>query len=184
MVLTFNYDINYWDKMIKQNSHTARDINKIRWNFIKPTKARLILDYGSGPGWFRALKPDTEKMTEVDTYDLNPWPQTGINHTKYDLITFWDVIEHFSDMEEVFRTIERVGADYVAITTPVMGPDTVLEVWKHYKPGEHFLYFTEEELIKLFEDHGYKKIRSGYPECAIREDIFSILFKAPKDSVH
>jgi len=170
----FEYNLNYWDKMIRQNSPTAKEINKIRWNFIKPVKPKSVLDYGSGCGFFRAFRP---VGIECDTFDINNYPQSGINKEKYDLVCFWDVIEHFKDLNEIFTVLEKVKAFNIAFTVPALQIDTVLELWKHYKPGEHFHYFSDDKWDNLFLEHGYKKIRSGYPECPPRSDIYSAIFK-------
>jgi len=172
--MPFEYNIDYWDKMIRQNSPTAKQISKVRWNFVRPAKAKRVLDFGSGPGFFRAFRP---VGIEVDTFDINPYPQTGILHEVYDLITFWDVMEHFEDLEEFFKKIDASGAKYVALTIPVMKEGLDLMSWKHYKPGEHFHYFSEEELIKVFKDKNFRVVRSGFPECPPREDILSVLLK-------
>lgn len=169
------YDIHYWDKMLRQNSSTAESINKIRWNFVKQAKAKTVLDYGSGPGWFRAFRPEGVK---VDTYDIAPWPQTGRTRKRYDLITFWDVLEHMKDVKDFLRRIIRsLKPKYIGITCPCLQKDTDLKKWKHYKPGEHFQYLTSEGWDSIFQALGFSKIASGYPECPPREDIYSALYQ-------
>ena len=97
------YDLEYFDKMLRKNSGTAKRISKIRWKFISRVDPKLVLDYGSGVGWFRAFKP--EGIT-VDTYDIGEYPQTGIQHSYYDIICFWDVLEHIYSMKEI-ESIDR-----------------------------------------------------------------------------
>ena len=161
--------------MLRQNSPTAKRINKIRWNFVKPTKAKYVLDWGSGCGWFLAFKPSN---VEVETYDINPWPQTGKTRKEYDLITFWDVLEHINNLDYFIpQMIKEVNPSFIAITCPALQSATVLEDWKHFKPGEHLYHFTEEEWDNLFRKNGFKKIRSGYPECPPRSDIYSALYR-------
>lgn len=171
----FQYDLSYWDTMIRQNSSSAKVISRIRWDFVSDVKPKVVLDYGSGPGWFRAFAP--ENILQVDTYDIAPWPQTGINYKYYDLVTFWDVLEHIPDLD-VIRSF-LVHAKAVAVAIPVLPEGKNLETWKHYKKGEHVRLFTKVSLQEFFKKFGFRLIKSGYPEvdCGIREDIFSSLFK-------
>jgi hypothetical protein len=43
------YDINYWNKMIRQNSTSAELISRIRWDFVSMVKPKIVLDYGCFP---------------------------------------------------------------------------------------------------------------------------------------
>jgi hypothetical protein len=171
------YNLNYFELMLRQNSKTAQDLCAIRWDFIKDAGAKLILDYGSGPGWFRAFRPEG---VEVDTFDIGGYPQTGINHKKYDLITLWDVLEHIPEAEDlsIWKTTKMV-----AVTVPCVPKGFTVEqlkTWKHYKPGEHLVNFTEELLDEFFSSIGFKKVKSGFPECkpnGPREDVITVLYE-------
>jgi hypothetical protein len=77
------YNLDYYEEMLRRNSKTAEKITKIRWQFISRISPKLVLDYGSGCGWFRAYRP-TE--VTVDTYDIGKYPQTGIKHDFYSSI--------------------------------------------------------------------------------------------------
>jgi hypothetical protein len=133
---------------------------------------KIVLDYGAGVGWFRAFAP---KGIEVDTYDIADWPQTGINHRQYDLITFWDVLEHIPDFAVIKPFLDR--AKYVATSLPVLPKGKDFKTWKHNKPGEHINVFTKESLEELFNGFGFEMVKNGNPESCIREDIYSVLFK-------
>lgn len=172
--MAFNYDIQYWHKMIRQNSGSAETINKIRWDFVSKIKPKTVLDFGAGPCFFSAFAPENIK---IDTYDIAPWPQTGINHNYYDLITMWDVIEHIPDLKTLEPFLKLTKA--VALTTPILPKGKDVKTWKHYKPDEHVSLFTKQSLQEYFRNFGFRLIKSGYPECdcGIRQDIFSVLFK-------
>ena len=172
------YNLDYWEKMLRQNSATAEHICKIRWDFVREIEPKLVLDYGCGPGWFRAFRPSF--VEEMDTYDIAPWPQTGIRHERYELITFWDVLEHIrylSSLDEIFAKTK-----YIATSLPIRPKNKKLVGWKHYKPGEHFHYFSRESLQGFFNSKGFKLIKEGTPEveCGIREDIGTFLFRRKK----
>lgn len=168
------YDLEYFERMLRNNSRTAEEINSIRWKFISSVKPKRVLDYGSGVGWFRAYRP---KGVEVDTYDVGEYPQTGANPEfgRYDLVTFWDSLEHIEDLGEIAPFVR--GAKYVALSLPIKPKHTKLEDWKHFKPNEHLHYFDRVTLDALFSRLGFYLIKSGSPECPPREDVFSAIYE-------
>ena len=173
------YNLDYYEKMLREYSATAQEICRKRWSFLsencepvalKQEKAK-VLDYGSGVGWFRAFRP---QWCDVWTYDIASYPQTGIELQTYDVLTMWDVLEHipdFSKVEPLFRL-----ADYVAVSLPVSKDG--LEDWKHFKPGEHLHYFREDSLRALFKKYGFGTVIMSYKvECPPRQDILTALFQ-------
>jgi len=167
-----NYDLNYFEKMLREYSGNGERIARIRWGFISEIEPRTVLDYGSGVGWFRAWRPPG---VEVDSYDIGPVPQTEIRLVMYDVSCFWDVLEHipnFEDLEPVFAL-----SRHIALTVPIKPEDTSLSEWKHFKPGEHLHYFTRESTEAFFSRYGFRLLKSSTAECPPREDVYSFLFK-------
>jgi hypothetical protein len=158
--------------MLRVYSRTAGHICKIRWDFVKEIDPKSVLDYGSGCGFFKAFAP---QGILVDTYDIMPVPITGINQDRYDLVTFWDVLEHIPDFSVIVPVLSL--CDHVAITVPVKPDDMEWKDFKHYKPLEHIHHFTDDSLISLMETFGFKLIKAATPECPPREYIHSFLFK-------
>jgi len=169
------YDINFYEKTLRQNSATAEFINFIRWDWVEQCHAKTVLDYGCGAGWFRAFR---RNGATVDSFDIMPVPQTGINHNEYDLVCFWDVIEHLPDLAIAEDLIRR--SRYTAMTIPIMPDDVELKTWKHYKPGEHLHYFTVDGIHDWMRNLNRKLIKVGQPECPPRTDVWSFLYE--KDS--
>lgn len=165
------YNLSYYEKTLRLNSKTAEKISDIRWDFVKCINPKLVLDYGSGVGWFRAFRPEG---VEVDTYDIYNVPQTGINHKKYDLITLWDVLEHIPEPEKLHIWDKT---KYVAITIPCVPGDKDIKDWKHYKPGEHLHYWNKSTINIFFLGLGFKNIKVGFPECPPRTDIITVLYE-------
>lgn len=165
------YDTDYYYRMLRMYAPTGGKIAWIRWSFIDEFKPKTVLDYGSGLGFFASMAPGD---VTVDTYDIGPYVTTGIKHEKYDMVCLWDVLEHlpdFSCLDEHLRF-----TDYVALTVPMLPDGKELLTWKHFKPGEHLHYFTNETLDSIFKIYGFTRIKSGYPECPPREDIISIVY--------
>ena len=165
------YDLDYYENMLREYSKTAEEISSVRWDWIKETNPKVVLDYGSGVSWFRAWRP---KGVEVYSYDIAKYPQTGIKLITYDVICFWDVLEHIRDFDEI-EPVLRLSRN-VALSLPLVKEEN-LAAWKHFKPGEHLHYFTEKTLNALFEKYGFMQVRIGQPECPPRKDITSVLYK-------
>lgn len=175
------YNLGYFEHLLKKDTSTAEEINKIRWEWIRALfendlkyESIHVLDFGSGVGWFRAFRPDG---IEVDTFDINPHsPQTGILRREYDIITFWDVLEHVKDLSDL--TAIMLQTKYVALSVPLLPDDCQMTDWKHYRPGEHLRYWTVEEWDRQFSNYFImERIDMGYPECPPREDIISLLYE-------
>lgn len=167
-----NYDIDYYENMLRNYSGTAEQICRIRWDWIAELQPKVVLDYGCGVGWFRAFRP---LGVEVYTYDIGDYVQTGIPLKVFDICCFFDVLEHVNDFT-VIEPILRLS-NYVITSLPLATQDEGLSKWKHFKPGEHLHYFTKYTLEALFEKYGFVIIKIGTPECPPRKDITSFLFK-------
>jgi len=171
------YGISYYEKNLRNNSSFAKKICSIRWKFIAVNSFLdfKILDFGCCVGWFRAFRP---KGISVDSYDINDVPQTGIREKEYDMVCFWDVLEHI-DWKKGDKFVEKIilSAKYVALSIPIKPRYTRLKKWKHYKPGEHLTIFTIRSLDRFFKKKGFYKIKEGWPETGIREDIYSAIYK-------
>lgn len=166
------YDMDYFYNMLRMYSPTAQQICKARWDFVAEAKAKTVLDYGSGCGFFKAFAP---KGVQVDTFDLMPVPQTGITREAYDLVTFWDVLEHVPDLTTLAPVFARTG--YVGVTVPIKPADVPWESYKHFKIGEHIHHFQEDHLKAVMKHFGFELIKSDNPECPPREMIGSFLFR-------
>jgi hypothetical protein len=167
-----DYDLAYYDNMLRNYSSSAEKICAIRWEWIKETDARKVLDYGSGVGWFRAFAP---KGVEVDTTEILSVPQTGIRHANYDVLTLWDVLEHLPSLSPIEELLKWTR--YVAISVPILPEGALWTGWKHFKPTEHLFYPTAGQLGALFGSYGFSEVKRGQPECPPRQDIWNFLYE-------
>ena len=173
-----NYDVDYYYNLLKIHSGSAKKICDVRWKFIKDNidpKDNLInaLDYGCGIGFMKAFAPDW--ITEVDTYDIMPIPQTGMRSNHYSIVLMYDVLEHIPDFTEMLPTLNKTN--YVAVTVPIKPNNLPWSKYKHFKPGEHLHYFTDDLLTHIFKVMGFRVVAKSTPECPPREYVWSYLFK-------
>ncbi len=173
---TIEYDNDYFYNMLKMYSSSAKQICAARWEFVFEALANVekpkVLDYGSGCGFFKAFAP---APIEVDTYDLMKVPQTGITRRRYDLITFWDVLEHIPNLLDMRNIFDMT--DWIGLTVPIKPADVAWKDYKHFKPGEHIHHFQEDYLCAVMEVFGFGLFKSGNPECPPRSMVGSFLFK-------
>jgi len=177
------YDSSYYYNLLKIHTHTAKQISEIRWEFLLQTLPQMkhhpvILDMGSGVGWFYAFKPDMIKT--MDTFDVMPVPQTGIRHDKYDIVTLWDVLEHIDWQNAPDKRIEHVLkiTHFTAVTIPILPIGKDYKSWKHRKPHEHLFRFKSiDAVIHFFKTRGFKCIKIDSPESPPREDVYSFIFQ-------
>lgn len=174
------YDHNYFYKMLRLYSPTAEDICERRWDFVEEalgaaTKGGdkvFVLDYGSGCGFFKAFAP---AGVECDTFDVMPVPQTGITREEYDLITFWDVLEHIPNLMDLTPIMAK--AKWVAVTVPIKPEGLAWEKYKHFKPGEHIHHFQQDYLEAVMRLFRFSLVKAGTPECPPRDMVGSFLFR-------
>jgi hypothetical protein len=172
------YDLEYFEKMLRLNSKTAEEICRIRWEWIACVKPATVLDFGSGVGWFRAHRP---QGVEVYTFDIAPYPQTGIPMKRFDVICLWDVLEHIRDFSELEAPIAL--SRHVALSLPIVEADQLYKS-KHFKPGEHLSYWTESTLESLLKKYGFNLIKKGTPECPPRQQVKSFLFGRKNNAIN
>lgn len=117
-----------------------------------------ILDIGYGNGDFLA----TSSMIINNCYgsDISDYPvpdnckKVEINtNNYYDVICFFDSLEHFDDI----NFINSLNCEYVFISVPWCHNfnDNWFIKWYHIKPNEHLWHFNDIALINFFESNGY-----------------------------
>jgi SAM-dependent methyltransferase len=177
------YDLEYYENMLREYSKTAEQICKIRWKILRQRfpKARRILDFGCGVGWFRAWRP---KGMEVHCYDIADVPQTGLDIGPYDVVCFWDVLEHLYCFD-LALSIMGMAAMGICVTVPIFtGEVSDLKKWKHYKPDEHLTQFTLESLDALVgSECSFDRAWNGPLECPPRLDIETVIYRRGKDYI-
>lgn len=182
MKASIEYGPSYFDTYVKrENSDIAKKLNAHRCSMVEK-RCKRVLDIGVGSGEFL-------KTLDIDGcgYDINPcgvkWleerkafvdPYRGIPQD-VDGITLWDTLEH---MEEPSVFLQMVERQFVFVSLPIFQNLFKVRQSKHYKRGEHLLYFSVAGLTNLFYDNGFELLEVSDGETtAGREDILSFVFR-------
>lgn len=141
---------------------------------VQPGK---LLDVGYGNGDF--IRVCREHGWDAFGNDVNPTFYPGVVRVplpsepkwpnRYKVVTFFDALEHFEDLKSV-RWVSH-HTDWIIASFPNPAPEFPFKLdWKHYRPGEHHLYFQPTSLEKIFsfDERVAKLVYYGGPEDAIR----------------
>jgi Methyltransferase domain len=137
----------------------------------KEVKPGILLDVGYGNGDF--IRVCCERGWDAFGNDVNPTEYPGVrsvslpSHTeRYDVITFFDTLEHFETLVDVRWLSHRT--DWIVVSFPTVPDDFPYNKdWKHYRPGEHHLQFQPESLVKIF---GHNEVNAALVYCGSPED--------------
>lgn len=122
-------------------------------------------------GWKELYGNELSKYAADKSKKRNLKITTGTLHSAkypsnyFDAVTFQDVIEHVKDpvgeTKEIYRILKPRGVVFI-VTPDVDGIWSKLlgQLWYHYKPGEHIMYFSQNTLGKTLKDCGFKNIET------------------------
>lgn len=189
-------DIKYYNEeyaeKFKQLSIDGKsaDLSALRLDKIKKRRAdfKSILDFGSGTGDFLGYVRKTTSA-ECTGIEINQYARdfalktfSGIDFfvslqeaqdKVFDVITLFDVIEHFENPKEILQNLVKMLAcnGLLVISTPYICAKSCkaeLEKWKHCRPAEHFTHITFDGFHELFDFLKLDLIYFGFPEDKIR----------------
>ena len=148
-----------------------------------------VLDIGAGSGAFvRAAQSWGYSAKGFDVIPktvahLRAFEAYADDPGRFDVVTFWDSLEHIDAPETVLKRIERGTLVLVAI--PIFDDLKKVRESKHYKPGEHLYYFTAPGFIDWMGLHGYRLLEQSTHETdAGRESIGAFAFRKDAPDYH
>lgn len=176
MTPTAEYDEAYFGKCRSyEDKEIARAINAGRAALVaKHYGPGPALDIGVGSGEFVRNRPLTFG------YDINPAARRWLlecgfwaeDVESFSAITMWDVVEHVPEPESYFSRIKSGARLFVSV--PIFTDLDRIRESRHYRPGEHLLYFTERGFVDWMELHGFSLLeRQTFEIDAGRDSIFS-----------
>lgn len=180
MTVTVSYDAAYFGKCRSyEDKEIAVKINAGRIAIVqKHYGDGPCLDVGVGSGEFVRKRMSTWG-TDVNPVAIRWLASHNLLADSLDgfgAYTFWDVIEHVPAPKEYFDAI-RSGA-YLFTSIPVFHDLMRVRESKHYRPGEHLYYWTDEGFIWWMDRHGFDFLeRQDFEVQAGRESIYSYAFR-------
>lgn len=159
----FDYTGGYND-YYKQIQDSTRYTSYLRLGYIVGSIGKTpesVLDIGYGTGAF--LQACESEVKFRYGHDISGWQVPSgcqfvenIFENHYDVITFFDSLEHMNDIEFV----KDLNCNYVCISVPECHyfDDEWFETWKHRKPDEHLWHFNKDSLKCFMERMGYSVI--------------------------
>lgn len=180
-----DYDKDYFDKYTSyEGTDIAIAINKSRVALTKHFCKKALLDIGVGSGEF--IK--SSKKLKIYGFDINPlgveWLKSRnlyvnpYEHLPEDIEgwTFWDSLEHFAEPQDILKLIKP--KQYAFISMPIFHNVLLVKTWKHYRPNEHFYYFTFRGIVNYMQQSGFKLLDHNDEEIiAGRQDILTFVFQ-------
>ena len=157
----------------KLNAGRVALVNK----YVSPEHG--VLDIGVGSGEFVRSRPKTWG------YDINPRAIQMLKQmdrwtnslAAFDAFTFWDVLEHVDVPEHYY--FKKMGDDCFLFTSlPIFTDLKTVRKSKHYKPNEHFYYWTEKGFVDWMAQWRFRLLeRQTFETDAGRDSILSFAFK-------
>ena len=178
--LVGQYDKKYWDRYHSYRSNAIADsLMKARADLVGSIYGNApLVDIGIGSGHFME-----KRGAQTFGYDVNPmaikwllernlwWDPYAVDP---EAISCWDSLEHISRPEALVRCVKSM----IFISIPIFAdPEHVMRS-KHYRPDEHFWYFTRDGLINWMRRYGFSLVEENRMETNLgREDIGTFVFK-------
>lgn len=175
------YNESYFEKYIGY-AHTelGKQITAARIDLVDDhIRGAPLLDIGIGCGQFILHRHPAPTFG----YDINTTAIQWLLNRKLwkdpwvvdvDNVSLWDAFEHLRRPELLLTTVRK----YVFMSIPIFdGPEHVVAS-KHFRPTEHFWYFTRAGLLTLMAGAGFRLIDENAAETVLgRDGIRSFVFR-------
>src|SRR5262245_59513311 len=176
------YDRDYFDRFANDaHSDLGKALMQARFNFVEQHYRGPLVDVGIGCGAFVELRSNRRRQTYG--YDVNPAGIEWLEQRKifvdphvvtFDAVTLWDVLEHIADFQGLLANV----LDWVFLSLPIFYSAEHALQSKHFRPNEHYWYFTRDGLIHVMALCGFELISANTMETDLgREDIGTFAFR-------
>lgn len=183
------YDLLYIDERYNKYGEKGPQMAGLRLAYLISNinkKPESILDVGYGNGDFlKICKNCIDKCygNDISGYNLPEGVKfvENILDNYYDVICFFDVLEHFQDI----NFIKDLKCTYIYISLPWCHNlnDDWFASWKHRREDEHLWHFDDKSIVNFFNEMGYDLLVKSNIEDLIRipsdenENILTCIFK-------
>ena len=170
------YDKKYVDDRYNSYGEKGMQMAYLRLGYLlggKTEDIKSILDVGYGNGDFlKACSSINTKRygNDISNYQL-PEGSTFVEDilkNEYDVVCFFDSLEHFEDI----TFVKDLKTKYLYISVPECHnfSDEWFRDWKHRREDEHLWHFNRESLINFMDECGFGWVRTSNVEDIIRNN--------------
>jgi hypothetical protein len=162
----------------------GRQLTSARVELVKRHGCESVLDVGIGCGAF------IEAFGQAQGFDVMPaavgWlKERGLFRSPYSLvsrfpgaITCWDSLEHIEQPDRLLTSVKP--GMHLFVSLPIFKDHDDIRASKHYRPGEHLTYWTDQGLRDFCAREGLALVESSQIESDLgRESIGTYVFKRP-----
>lgn len=173
------YNREYWDKYVGyartprgQNITSFRVALVRKWAGWQPQ----AVDVGIGCGQFVMamncfgydVNPVGVTWLKANHRWINPWVQPC------NVLTFWDSLEHIRNPVKLLANARR----WIFVSMPIFSGMDHVAASKHFRPDEHYWYFSEDGLIRFMRKRGFTCREVRWEETYLgRDDIGTFVFE-------
>lgn len=173
------YDDEYFTKYERYaRTSMGREITRERVSIVQGyLRNEKLIDVGIGCGAF------VEAFPGASGYDVNPraveWLRGRNGYADplvdpCDAMTFWDSLEHLPDPARFVCRARR----FVFVSLPIFESAEHVLASKHFRPDEHFWYWTDPGIRRWFDRLGFACLEASDVEVELgREGIKTYVFK-------
>lgn len=177
------YDTNYFDHYVAcALTEIGKNLNAARIALVRSVVGDgAVLDVGAGAltflkahgnCWGFDVNPISVEALDKECRLFDPYNE---DLSRFQAITFFDSFEHLS---EPWDLLNRIGMQFIIMSLPIFRDYEHAYNSKHYKPYEHYWYFTAYSLRRFMQRHGFKLVSQNDDETRLgREDIQTFVFR-------
>ena len=161
------------------NNYNFLDIGSASGAFL-----RSIKDFGFKETGYEPSKWMVEYGKKNYNINLNQGSIKEVDQTiKYDFISFWDVLEHVTDLDETLNKVKKISKKNTILILNVPNIDSIAcklmgFKWPFYL-NVHLYYFNNASIKKILKKYNFKLINS-FPHFQYLE-LGYLCFRAKKN---
>lgn len=175
------YDEGYFLKYLRyMGTSLGHSLNSFRVELVEKYWKEEVVDVGCAAGHFMVLRGlYRTKGYEVNRASLDWIFQVGAFRDPFygkppEAVTFFDSLEHIANPEPLLARVMR----YAFVSIPIFRDRAQVLESRHFRPLEHFHYFTSRGLIDWMSGQGFICEESRGDESQLgREDIMTFVFR-------
>ena len=175
IVEKMKYGLDYSTTRYDSYGELTNYMSYLRYGYLIGSIGKIpqsIVDVGYGNGSF--LNVCVNNIEQCFGYDISDYPvPAGCEKIPnldsfFDVITFFDSLEHFEDISFV----QNLKCNYICVSVPECHyfSDDWFENWKHRRPDEHLWHFNLDSLNNFMQECGFECIAFSNIEDIIRKN--------------